>query len=71
MWVVRMGNSCYCCGGYWVSHFQDVFTLAPMQRMGFYPYGRLVVNTQYWKCLVGLSSAGIPSEVCYGAKGAV
>ena len=28
------------------------------------PYGRLVVNAQYWKCLVGLSRAGIPKEVC-------
>ena len=22
-----MGNSCYCCGDYWVSHFQDVVVL--------------------------------------------
>ena len=28
------------------------------------PYGRLVVNAQYWKRLVGLSRAGIPKEVC-------
>ena len=31
---------------------------------GFYPCGRLVVNIQYWKSLVGLSRAGTPKEVC-------
>ena len=40
------------------------FTVTPTQRMGFHPYGRLVVNAQYWKRLVGLSLVGIPKEVC-------